>query len=294
MKRTHSGAVVLPAMTSEPSDILRSESADVPLNLLESFQSYSVGLIGVRWRSNPSTSGTGTSIKTGEQRCGSGTLVRSDDRHFVLTAAHCARELAKWDEIGLVLTSYPTDFTIPLSKAIVVSESAAKEWGPDIAFFEIPPDNVAVVNNYTAKVFWNLDRHRAEMLSTDPKFNSGLWVLTGFPDVNSTVREANSQELKLMAYRLANVGWPKTNGGFDYVHVPMLGNELPATFGGMSGGGLWRADIKRNRDGSFAGFENERLEGCAFLQLNLPDICLVIRCHGRRSIYHFGLSSLHS
>jgi hypothetical protein len=288
------GRLKMSKQSSKPLSIQKQASGDVPLNLLSRFQAYAVGLIGVRRRNGPTHGGTRTSIKTGDQRCGSGTLVRSNGRHFVLTAAHCARELAKWDDIGLVLTSSPSPFTIPVSSAVFIGEWASDELGPDLAFLPIPSDKLAVINDFTTKLFWNLDRHQAEMLKDNPEFGDGLWVLTGAPDVYSRVPKAHTQELRLMAYRLGSVGWPMTNGDFDYVHAPMLGQDMPNTFKGMSGGGLWRADIERHQDGSFASIGRLRLEGCAFYELPLEDRCLVIRCHGRRSIYRHALASLQS
>ena len=282
-------------ITSDPSAMERLDFRDIPLNLMEGLEAYSVGLIGVRLRSKPSVvAGLKGRSDRGIQRCGSGTLVRSGGRHFILTAAHCARELAEWDEIGLVLTSYPSSLTIPVSAATFIGESQSAERGPDLAFLPITPDKVAVIMASTSKIFWNLDRQEAEMLKEDPKFENGLWALMGTPDVYSVVHEPHTQELKLMAYSVA-AGWPVTNGVFDYVHVPMPGTDSFRMFKGVSGGGLWQAEIERRQDGSLTLIGTPRLEGCAFYGFELQGKnCVVIRCHGRRSIYHHGLHSLRS
>lgn len=279
-------------MTNDLSTREAIDPRDIPLDLMEGLYAYSVGLIGVRLRSKPPHSGSGTLVKSVEQLCGSGTLVRSGDQHFVLTAAHCAKQLVKWDEIGLVLTSNPTAFTIPVSGATFIGEWRSEDWGPDLAFLPIPPDKVGGINAYTNKLFWNLDRHKAEMLKEGPKFQNGLWALLGMPDVYS-IAHAHTQELKLMAYSVNVVG-PITSGEFDYVHVPMPGSEMPQTFKGVSGGGLWQAEIERRQDGSLALMGSPRLEGCAFYEIPLQANCVVIRCHGRRSIYHHGLGALRS
>jgi hypothetical protein len=280
-------------ITSDPVIVEKVDSRDVPLDVLERFEAYSVGLIGVRRRSVPSGRGPEEFIKTAERRCGCGTLVKTNDRHFILTAAHCARELAKWDDIG-VTTSSANNFTIPIGTPTFVGEWQSQEWGPDLAFLPIPPDKVGVINAYTSKVFFNLDKNQEKMLNTSPTLKNCVWVLIGTPDVYSVEHE-DALEVKLMAYRLGSVGWSMARGEFDYVHVPMLGSDLPPTFQGVSGGGLWRAEIERNPDGSFASIGDPKLEGCAFYEFALPDQnCLVVRCHGRRSIYQLGLDSLRS
>ena len=65
-------------------------------------------------------------------------------------------------------------------------------------------------------------------------------------------------------------------GGFDYVDISLDTKgepELPRSYGGLSGSGLWQL-----QDGSVS------LEGVAFYQ-SQEETKQYVRCHARKSIY---------
>lgn len=75
---------------------------------------------------------------------------------------------------------------------------------------------------------------------------------------------------------------------FDYVDLRydrLSRPNLPHSFGGIRGSGLWQVKLPKSRSTGDIAVGSLHLEGVAFNQVALsPDIGL-IRCHGRKSLY---------
>jgi hypothetical protein len=247
---------------------------------MKEFPSYSVTLVGLRSNSAPA-------------HCGSGTLVRLEDQHFILTAAHCAKELAKCDEIGLPILRDRHPFVLPIMESIYIGERKSDEWGPDLAFLPIPQVKAHDIIDVSNRLFYNLEKYREEMLRGKPKVNYGLWVVVGTPAFTSNLEDPTILEFTKMTYS-GGVMPPITRGDFDYIKIRAAidRKEVPPNFKGVSGGGLWQTDIGRKKDGTFIAVGKPKLEGCAFYETRPQGKYVYIRCHGRRSIYEHGISKL--
>jgi hypothetical protein len=167
--------------------------------------------------------------------------------------------------------------------------------GPDLAFIPIHAIDVRALNAISRdKVFYNLARHQSDILATRPRIADNIWALVGVPFRLSEVIEAEKQmQLQMMGYKV-RVMPPFTRGEFDYVEVriPLASENVLPTFQGVSGGGLWRAELKRDRNGSLTINGHHMLVGCAFYETEAKRKYRYIRCHGWRSIYDKGLSLL--
>lgn len=100
-------------------------------------------------------------------------------------------------------------------------------------------------------------------------------------------------QLQLMGYKVRAMP-PITRGEFDYVEIkiPLHSESALPTFQGVSGGGLWRAELMRATNGSLTIKGRHKLVGCAFYETEAKRKYRYIRCHGWRSIYDKGLRSL--
>jgi hypothetical protein len=233
--------------------------------------SYSVNLVGLR-------------AEAEYAHCGSGTLVRDGDRRCILTAAHCAEELLKWDALGLVLVDYPHRFLIPSGPPpVFIDTRGSDEWGPDLAFLAIPPNKVGTIES--VKSFYNLPLREGSMRAGKPDIERGLWAFVGAPASTSNLAAPGNLEFAQTAH-WAFVDRLHAIGDHDYVDVgiPADASNLPASFKGVSGGGLWQIDIFRDLGGRW-GMTVPTLEGCAFYETAPANARIHIRCHGRRSIY---------
>jgi hypothetical protein len=222
--------------------------------------------------------------------CGCGTLVESGG-YYILTAAHCASALDKYDSIGLCVANYEHKLVMPnQAPPILIRGRTFGEWGPDLAFLPIP--NAIVETLKARQSFYNLDsRRQAEMLVGKADRGRGPWAIVGSPAATSALHHP-LHEFDMRAFFVRQYS-PHERDEFDYLDIPMLLNtedQLP-TFKGVSGGGLWQIDVAR-RDGRWDMAAAPTLEGCAFYEDQF-DGCPFIRCHGRRSIYEHGLRVLH-
>jgi hypothetical protein len=252
----------------------------IPVELMKEFPSFSVTLVGLRYNG-------------GHAHCGSGTLVKFEDRHFILTAAHCARALMKFDEIGLPIRRDKHPFTLPVLSPIYIGEWESEEWGPDLAFLPVPHIKARDINNVSNILLYDLGKYRYEMLGGEPKVGYGLWVVIGTPAYTSNLEDSTRLEFTKMTYS-GGVEPPVTRGDFDYIEIraALDRKEVPPNFKGVSGGGLWHTDIGRKKDGTFVTVGKPRLEGCAFYETSPRGEYVYIRCHGRRSIYEHGISKI--
>jgi hypothetical protein len=260
------------------------ELGEIPPELMDEPAIYSVTLIGV---------------DSGLERdsvihCGSGTLVKSGDHYYILTANHCAEPLYACERIGLPIRSGGRPFYIQKLPPIYIGQRITDEWGPDLAFIPINVVDANNINDSSNKTFYNLDRQEAEMLVGSPETEKHLWAVVGSPISESNVEGPIRYEFKRNTYTAA-IESTTTRGDYDYfeVRASLVEKQVDNTFlKGVSGGGVWYANLGLDENGSFALTEKPCLEGVAFYRTAPVGEFLRIRCHGRRSIYEQGLTEL--
>jgi hypothetical protein len=254
---------------------------EIPEKLMKGVHDYSIILFGYQ---NPTTmpvhSGTGTLVKFGEV-------------YFILTAHHCAERLAEYDQICIPFRPNSPPLVIRMLNPIYIGERNDDKWGPDLAFLPIHPVDVKSINAVSHKIFYNLNRYESDILRKEPKIRNNIWAVVGSPALLNKVKPPLEMELLLMAYKV-RVEKPINKDGFDYVdiRVSIDGENALPSFQGLSGGGLWQAEIERHSDGSLSIVGSHRLVGCAFYQTEVQGQYRYIRCHGWRSIYERGISKL--
>jgi hypothetical protein len=267
------------SMTDESKYII-IPGEETPVELMKEFPSRSVTMVGLRHDREP-------------RHCGSGTLVRLEDQHYLLTAAHCAHALAKCEEIGLPIRRDKHPFILPVIDPIYIGQPESEEWGPDLAFLSIPSVKASHLLSYTNYLFYDLGRYKDEMLEGEPEVENALWVVTGAPACISNLEDPKNLVFTKMTYA-GGVMPPITRGNFDYIEIraALELEAVPSNFKGMSGGGLWHTKVGRKKDGTFVTLGGPKLEGCAFYETRPQGEYVYIRCHGRRSIYEHGVSRL--
>ena len=214
---------------------------------------------------------------------GSGTLLAKGDTQYILTAAHVWHEMLKSaDYVGVTLREV-YDHTCLLETASIVPYGPERPaswgaWGPDLILLGIPAVRVGEIKAF--KVFYEMDAGLSAMVTYD---RNETYLLAGTPVVLGSYTQ-NHASVQLLGMW---VGTPQlyTHEGWDYfdvkaaLHPPSEAN----TFGGVSGGGLWRVQI-------YSAPETDRvesavaLEGVAFYELGTTKGEGIIRCHGIQSI----------
>jgi hypothetical protein len=214
---------------------------------------------------------------------GTGTLVTVGNSSYILTAAHVWEWFVQTGAKGIGLTlkeNQEHEFLLNIETIVASGPEHVgdwNEWGPDLTFLRLPPELVGQVGAY--KSFRNLTQNKS-----DPTHIGSLemWVLMGAPAVQGVFTRAHA-DLVINGF-FSRVGNRETRGEFDYIDLEMDVSfpGVPGTFGGVSGGGLWKV-IAFELSGGIIEWQ-WNLAGVAFYQLDLDNSSRVVRCHGEKSI----------
>jgi hypothetical protein len=214
---------------------------------------------------------------------GTGTLVVVGDQHYVLSARHVwDKILRNADKLGISLREHDDHRYFLDIKAIIPSglpkPSEWNEWGPDVVFLRIPPAHVGDITAF--RVFYRLpelDKPRVEIDAIE------TFLLLGTPHELGTFSQTHAS-VQIVALPGSEQTFYEKNH-LDYLDVEAQ-SKPPfqiTTFGGFSGGGLWRVCVYINpRTGSID--SKAELRGVAFWEKDIADGKGTIRCHGRISI----------
>ena len=205
-------------------------------------------------------------------------------KEYLLTAAHVWRKL-RGDRFALSLEADRLLVPIQTSlvEPIVLSGPEFGEWGPDLALIRIP--DLVARDIRQVKAFYNVDKRRPSA-AKPPDYASGVWAVLGAPEEQSTFGEKEAVlKISLFASVVASA---QVRDGFDYVDLSYFHEDrpdLPRSYGGISGSGLWRLPISRAEGGAIEWNGELHLEGVAFYQRPVGPVEGVIRCHGRTSVF---------
>ncbi len=230
---------------------------------------------------------------------GSGTLVDVDGSLNILTAGHVWHEAKDSAKLGLGLTTrHPSAFWVTRDNLMTVqvlwhgeTSGPRSEWGPDLALVRLHrPEDAERIKAHKSAV--NLLRHRSEFLS-EPLPSNRTCAITGmvgewtYTEVDHTQRTISGTP-RLQAFFGPSIPGRHERDGYDYVDVAVNSNlpDVPQSFGGVSGGGLWEIGLSKTRSRIISWDGARRFRGVAFWQQPpTPDGRSMIRCHGPHSIF---------
>jgi hypothetical protein len=224
---------------------------------------------------------------------GTGTLVWFAGAHYILTAAHVWEELCRGvapASVGLTLREN-LDHKYLIDRAAIVATGPPSpaewgEWGPDIVFLRVPPAHVGAIEVH--RVFWNLARKLtlAHVICID------LRVLMGTPEQLGQLTDIHA-DLQITGLfstpvieRYSSLQAPEAiRRDYDYVDLDMdlTLPGVPQTFGGVSGGGLWRVLVYWSDTTNEITWKKD-IEGVAFHESDIINGHRTVRCHGPQSI----------
>jgi len=190
---------------------------------------------------------------------GTGTFVSHAGRFGILTALHVPNNPAHrfdfragaGDSLRLsVEVGLPHAFELPMEILTLYSlgQRASDEFGPDLAFIEIPPcSQLATIR--AKKSFWPLDHDRESCLKT-PESHEGFWAFAHYVGemarpIGSTRGFQNVNKLPAFV-SLCGLHARFEKDGYDYLECKVhdtTSSSLPDSFGGGSGGGVWAVQL---------------------------------------------------
>ncbi len=192
---------------------------------------------------------------------GSGTFVVRDGMHGILTAHHCLHKCNPEIRIGRAGKDTLLLF-VTRSRSVILDPEDTREHplaipqsdesGPDLTFVEIlPGPKLDWLNGIVS--FWNLDqKHRS--LAVEIASNGTYIATAGFPQVDYQTRIAESaihHKAKHTVFVGAlGDGDVSQQGKWDYIksRCDRVSEEVPKTFKGVSGGGMWEVRLQVTKD----------------------------------------------
>lgn len=217
-----------------------------------------------------------------------GTLVVLNGINGILTARHVCEQIDGGYEFVIAIGSHTLEVStkylelksIPGTRTLRALDGKV----PDIAFVKLPLNVVSTIKAH-GKVFYSIDR-RVKSRGFGLFDRKGVWFVVGSPAV---LAKGNPRAIPWFGYatQLSHIS---VQNPWDFAYVRMnweSNSHIPKDYGGMSGGGLWRArivgDIRESRFWIDDPTRDVVLSGVVFAQTRLSGRQLV--AHGPRSIY---------
>lgn len=225
---------------------------------------------------------------------GSGTFVELGGHYYVLTADHVWNkvETEGWEELAIALAAEGRPLSIPRKHVIAhrLGTPPYTEWGPDLALLEVPPHLVGTIK--TRKSFLNLAKRRSMLEAAPPRTEKALWTVMGMVAETSEVKsrsESGRVPVNIRGEAFFGVTCTAdTRQEYDYltVYAKTTLPNVPSTFKGVSGGGLWQIGLTmRKATGEISWALEHHFRGVAFWEQSTPPNQIAIRCHGPQSIF---------
>jgi len=225
---------------------------------------------------------------------GSGVLVCSGGKFGLLNAKHVAESVRFKcaTELGLVLKGTPHRYAIPMSELNIkcLCDNSNIADTPGLAVVRLPDSRLGYV--HSNKGFWPLDRppkQQADLAITEDKC---WWCIAGFPQVAVEEHDgiAPFDQLartgiyfafcsKERGYSLEQMEY----GEFLVSYAGGIGDCPPASFGGFSGGGLWKVSFVSNSPGQIDPI-GPHLAGIVFAESSLSGGSKLLTCHLEQSV----------
>lgn len=199
---------------------------------------------------------------------GSGVLIRHGERYGILTCAHVDAYLRTLNRpVGIVrlnrgLAEQAATLAMDEVFTYAAGEAPWTEGADDIAFIHLPPHQIGNIEKDC--VFLDADKNftkpQPEDFSSLPRVHSVFGLVEEF--TGATTRQGGRATTLLKGVLTSGVlpEFDKLSATLECFNESLA--DLPSTFGGTSGGGLWRVYVRKRDDDSFEALHH-RLIGIA-------------------------------
>lgn len=254
-------------------------------NIADKVAAFTVGLTGIDLRN-------GNEVAA---QSGSGTLVEVAGRFCIFTADHVVESIARKPRISLFVDwsggFRRCAFDVNHLQFVRLPRGPTEESGPDLAAIVLPIAGEAIATLRSLKIFYNLDKRIAAFNASYASVKEGFWFPCG------VLGEGTQQLPPTRGFVSVTGHWgmcavaaspnEQSADGFDYLELRAhydAGQDLPSTFGGMSGGGLWQAKVRKSVEGEL--YLDELIySGVIFYESAVVGGMRKLKCHGRASVH---------
>jgi len=176
----------------------------------------------------------------------SGVLVSIEGRRGILTCGHAAEAYEKLPQIGLIRFSASGGLQRRMLKLgdtqtiILQTGDTWSEKGFDLAFTQLPPDAASSIE--AQSIFLNIEKNRAKMEAAAPAEGKHIDAMLGLVAEFAQQPFVEGREFISPMRGVLHTGHicAQENGLLTFDAMDYNLEELPQSFGGMSGAGLWR------------------------------------------------------
>ncbi len=211
----------------------------------------------------------------GARVLGSGVLVSVEGRRGILTCGHVAECYANRSEIGLITVAgrSPQRDVVQLreTETITLGNGPWSEKAADLAVTWLPPETSSSIAAKSS--FLDLMQNAQKHARGEPQFTKRADAILGLLDERTDKPAANNGTWVTMIRGLMNAGRivAEDRGAITFETTENNVPDLPKSFGGTSGGGLWTAFLNVVSDGNYQ-LAEFRLSGIASWQIDATKI----------------------
>lgn len=222
---------------------------------------------------------------------GTGTLIIVHGLHCILTADHVLTELPSTCSLGLLTSKLQRNvFERNELEIHRIARGLDDSKGPDIGLIILPQTRVGHLK--AQKSFFNIDKRRGRFAAGFLNSCRGFWASCGVVaesgvDLNSDLGFKGIKGY-LGLFGRSGISNEYKDAGFDYLEMTIDyetgGPNLPHSFGGCSGGGIWQIPLLKTSEGAIEA-EEHILSGVLFYQTGIQGNHRFLRGHGRETVY---------
>lgn len=254
---------------------------------VERVRHYVVGFVGIK----------AGALDPEVRSAGSGTLVDIDGNKGILTASHVIDALKRLSDPGIV--RFPTNslnrqslrFNFEHCRVAEIKGPTYTEQGPDIAFLRLPPDTLAALGATSS--FLNLSARSQEFQVEPSAFvdsGAAFFAATGVVEEWTEDLDPKRPKQKVVGFNavcaVGQMAVDRHDLPCDIVKLkPTFDEELqePGSFGGVSGGGIWKFQCDPSREGT--PIIKHVLSGVTFFETEHTASGRCLIDHGPKTIY---------
>jgi hypothetical protein len=252
---------------------------------IERIGRFSVGLSGIDPQKHGEVS----------HQSGTGTLIDLDGTSCIVTADHVIDDIRHRDRIGLLTDwqggSRRCVFEQGHLQYVRVPRGATPDVGPDLGAIVLPRAGEGLATLKTHKVFYNLSKRIERFSSGYPALSDGAWFPCGVLSEGSQPMPPERGFAHVTGHwgmvGLASAPVETLRDGFDYLDLrgrPGVDPDMPNSFRGASGGGLWQGLLTKHPDGRLE-LRDVIFSGVIFYESDVIEGFRTLRSHGRVSVH---------
>jgi hypothetical protein len=162
--------------------------------------------------------------------------------------------------------------------------------GPDLGAILLPPSGENIATLRAHKSFYNLGRRIDRFDGSYLPLGDGVWIPCGILGKGTASLPPTDAFATVTGHwammGISSAPQEAVRNGFDYLDLQadMGDTDMPRTFGGASGGGLWQVRIAKHPDGRLD-IHEVVFSGVIFYESAVVDGRRRLRSHGRASVH---------